>query len=234
MKAQDISHLCSPSLIILALVVVTGACPLPSEAAADPPGVRFRHRAETKTIFVDWELSKEQVIALTGEKRVTGLKPIIADLYCSVENKYTKVTRCPVPDSAWHGVARFIPDFGPEMYYYAPTSGASANTTLLFFEDRFFSVVFDFDIEEVGAGAMFLELVEALEERLGPPAVDDSSTIQNRMGAEFDQRTVSWKTESVLVTMTFRGRTLEKSRLTITYLPVAAEVPERPRLTAPF
>jgi len=73
-----------------------------------------------------------------------------------------------------------------------------------------------------------------LVKRLGKPTSDVPGTVQNRMGATFDQQVVQWQLPHVRVEIQRRGTDLLTGILRATYLPLAAKIPEPPEGTAPM
>jgi len=61
----------------------------------------------------------------------------------------------------------------------------------------------------------FDEVAKALLLRFGKPARDESSAIQNRMGAQFEQRVLSWIRGGVTLLATRRAGNIDQSSVTL-------------------
>jgi len=100
-------------------------------------------------------------------------------------------------------------------------------TTLFFIDGKFFRYFVDVQPER-------FELVETtLTKALGAPDNRESSTVQNRMGAEYDQEIRIWEFEEVDVHLVKRAGKVTAGLLAVTYKPLAREVPEE-TAEAPF
>jgi hypothetical protein len=112
---------------------------------------------------------------------------------------------------------------------WAVDFGTVAATPMLRFKDgRFFGYAATFKVEG------FSQVKEALVKRLGAPFSDSVGTVQNRMGATFEQETITWKLPHVAVTLTQRGTDVNTSLLTGAYLPIASTLPPAEEATAPM
>lgn len=75
----------------------------------------------------------------------------------------------------------------------------------------------------------------ALSKALGAPATSEDGTVQNRLGAEFDQKTRIWKTKDVQVVLKKRQSKVDEGALMVSYLPIAEKADaKKPEGEAPF
>lgn len=84
-------------------------------------------------------------------------------------------------------------------------------------------------------GDAFEETKKALFARLGKPQSDLPSTVENRMGAKFDQAIIIWETAHTRVIMMQRSpANLNEGALSVTYIPLEKTIPPEPTAAAPF
>ncbi len=86
--------------------------------------------------------------------------------------------------------------------------------------------MWDFDMRDGHLSSIFIILptsrfdavVSAMKERLGPPTKSEVSTVQNRMGATFDQTEVVWALshEGSILAVTKRGYKVDEMRVHLT------------------
>ena len=62
----------------------------------------------------------------------------------------------------------------------------------------------------------FFGIVAAFSEKYGKPTADKQSVVKNRMGAEFDNRTVEWIRSDGSLKLEQRGPDIETARILIT------------------
>lgn len=62
----------------------------------------------------------------------------------------------------------------------------------------------------------FAPLLAAMRERFGEPDYDKPGTVQNRMGAVFDDRTVSWMRDDAILILRQRSSKLDESSISLT------------------
>lgn len=91
-------------------------------------------------------------------------------------------------------------------------------TTLLFIDGQFYA----YSVEV--PPARFDAIGAALTQSLGPPSASTSTTVQNRMGAEFDQEERAWDFEDVEVRLRKRAERVTTGQLVVMYKPLAEGV----------
>jgi hypothetical protein len=89
--------------------------------------------------------------------------------------------------------------------------------TLFLHEGAFYRYLVTFAVADFD----FIE--GTLAKALGTPATSDDGTVQNRMGAEFDQKTRIWKTKDVEVVLKKRASKVDEGALMVSYLPIAVK-----------
>ena len=121
-------------------------------------------------------------------------------------------------------VLEWSADFGPN----AP-GRSRADASLFFFEGKLFKYSLSF------GGQVFGFVCDTVAASLGTPTEKKSSTVQNRLGASFNQDESIWKTASTIVIVTRRSpNNLEEGEMTVVYLPIAVKVPKQETGKAPF
>lgn len=81
----------------------------------------------------------------------------------------------------------------------------------------------------------FADTKKTLLGRLGKPKSDLPSTVENRMGAKFDQEIIIWETAHTRVMLIQRNpANLTKGALSVTYIPLEKAIPPEPTAEAPF
>lgn len=78
----------------------------------------------------------------------------------------------------------------------------------------------------------FDELASAMRERFGKPARDEESTIQNRMGASFDNRKLRWIRSGVWLDLTKRAGKIDRCTVFLTSEQHAMEAAEKRKADA--
>jgi len=72
----------------------------------------------------------------------------------------------------------------------------------------------------------FEGLLVAMQERFGPPSIDSRSTLQNRMGASFDNRRVGWERTGTVITITQRAGQVDEGSVFFTSAAYAKKAEE--------
>lgn len=62
----------------------------------------------------------------------------------------------------------------------------------------------------------FDRVAAALSEKWGKPSASESSTVQNRMGATFDQTTITWRVDGSVVTAKRRSSKIDQMSVSLT------------------
>ncbi len=110
----------------------------------------------------------------------------------------------------------------------APYTGAGS-AGFNFYDGKFYEVLALF------SPSQFDDIEASLIDALGKPKQREVGTVQNRMGATFDQATSVWNTGTVSIYLMKRGAlTVDKGTFNMTYLPIAKEVPKPAKPVAPF
>lgn len=99
--------------------------------------------------------------------------------------------------------------------------------TFMFYDRQFYKVFASFD------PIKFEEIEESLIQALGKPKQRGVGTVQNAMGATFDQAMSLWDTGTVSIELMKRVH-VDTGSFTMTYLPIAKEVPQPAKPVAPF
>lgn len=87
----------------------------------------------------------------------------------------------------------------------APTS----SVLLVFYGDKLTTIMITFGTED------FQQVKRALEDKYGQGKIA-SSTVQNRMGASFDNETITWRSSGSSMTLKMRDRKIDQASLSIT------------------
>lgn len=173
--------------------------------AREPEGVKlFKTNGEQ---YLRWSESKREIQSRIG--------PF---LLCSGD----PVERCVVPSDTWQ------PNFGQKKWsrYF--------RTSLDFWDDedgtpQFFSYSIDMNSD------LYEWVRDAFASALGSPTSSETSTVQNRMGATFDQESTSWIGATTAVHMVKRrSDRLTEGQVTVAFLPIARDIPEPSKGSAPF
>jgi hypothetical protein len=80
----------------------------------------------------------------------------------------------------------------------------------------------------------FAAIRTILVKRLGAPTADVPGTVQNRMGATFEQETITWLLPHVRIQLMQRGTDINTGFLSGTYLPIEATLPPPSEGKAPM
>jgi hypothetical protein len=124
-------------------------------------------------------------------------------------------------------------DLVPELFIHREPnpndSGQDRGTIrLLYFHDRFYEANSPVPVEN------FDRLESSLVAVLGEPESRQASTVENRMGAKFDQLEAVWLAGNVVARLEKRGAHVDSGSFSLTYTPIANEVPAEPTSKAPF
>lgn len=65
------------------------------------------------------------------------------------------------------------------------------------------------------AAGDFEEVLASMRERFGTPREDEASTVQNRAGASFDNRQVTWARDGALLLLTKRAGNVDEAQMTL-------------------
>lgn len=100
---------------------------------------------------------------------------------------------------------------------------------LLFFNNELYSYHVSFPAE-------YFSFVDAtLRKAVGKPSNQESSSVHNRMGAEFDQEILIWELKTTQLILMKRAATVDKGVLSVTYRPIASKIPKEEKAgEAPF
>jgi hypothetical protein len=200
------------------------APPLPSVEQGEPFGIALQGgmpiyrlswqtggRTEAGNVRVLWGMLKGDLLRQLGTPPQSKYGPFEDAMTCT-------------PDS-----------LGVETCFTSPAApwfvdfGTVGGTPFLRFKDgHFFAYSATFRVES------FSQVKEALLKRLGAPVSDATGTVQNRMGATFEQESITWKLPHVVVSLTQRGTDVNTSLLTGSYLPIAETLPPPPEAKAPM
>jgi hypothetical protein len=121
------------------------------------------------------------------------------------------------------------PDFGPDAHWAEPTLGSVLTTFSFTPEGKFYAYSFTFP-ERVAE-----EVRASVAGRLGVAKRAEAGTVQNRMGATFNQLVSQWETSHVSLIFTLRTPSdLTRGSLVAIYLPLAATLPATTPAPAPF
>lgn len=102
------------------------------------------------------------------------------------------------------------------------TIGQTAAAAFPYGSARPKNYIFSFRGDRLGIAMVVLAtadvdgVIAALMEKYGPPKSDDRGTIQNRMGATFDQRTATWVTPEGRIVATQRASKIDEGQITFT------------------
>lgn len=100
---------------------------------------------------------------------------------------------------------------------------------LFFYRDRFYRWEMPLPPDR------FDFIAGAMTKRLGKPKLDRVSTIQNRMGASFNQHEIVWSNSKTTTRLSMRGRggSVDVGEVVMTFNPIAKELPS-PTAETPF
>lgn len=195
--------------------VLTLLCAL-SASAEEPKGIRLRWTGSTDPVanarqMIEWGSTRGDVEEQLGVR---------SDVYNPREfictGNRTETQSCKLGN---RGNGSWSADFGDD----APKTW---ETMLFFVDGRFFQYIVEVPPDR-------FDLVEtALAKALGEPDKSESSTVQNRMGASFDQEVRIWEGKEVDVNLMKRA-TVTEGLLGVTFKPLAEEVPKK-EAEAPF
>jgi len=96
--------------------------------------------------------------------------------------------------------------------------GTSYNVTLMFYDNRLYGWYVNFDSDK------FSFFADTMEKRLGKPTKTDGSTVQNRMGADFDQTVMEWELSQTKATVTRRSRNVTQGEVEVLHTPISRQV----------
>jgi hypothetical protein len=165
---------------------------------------------------VEWGMKQDAVNDLL--KPPAGSKAFQSDRGLSCSSQKNGVAICfPNVAAPWYA------DFGESFQW-------SMDPFLRFTPDgKFFAFSLSFHENA------FEDTKRTLLARLGKPKNDKPSTVQNRMGATFDQEVVEWKTAHTRVLLIQRSPSdLTKGLLEVAHLPLETSLPPEPTASAPF
>lgn len=180
---------------------------------------RYRLTGETQEIRkarIEWGMQQSEVSEML--KPPSGSKAYEADKGLSCFSQKNGASSCyPNVSAPWSA------DFGDSFQW-------SMDPYLQFTPDgKFYSYHLSFH------GNAFDDTKQALLARLGKPKEGKTSTVENRMGAKFDQEIMAWKGSHTLVLLVKRSSSdLTKGLLQVTYTPLEKTLPPEPTGAAPF
>lgn len=201
------------------LAILTACSALPGLALAgsllaqEPRGIRFNVHGGTHPYLV-WDTPLEEA----KELRPPGSSMRLIKDCTELEPKRRKIEGCTI-GYGWRA------DFGDSEGWF---DSYEFQTVLYFYDGRFFKYDITF------RAAVADEVVNALKEALGPPTSEDTSSVVTAMGAVLDQIEVAWLMNETAVLLKKRDGDLTSGRLSTTYLPIASEEPQPPKIKAPF
>lgn len=168
--------------------------------SAEPGGIRLKGVGKymhDQTIYLKWGESGVDLSQIVGKFPIP----------CSSADP---IYSCIPYTEEWQ------PDFGEA------TSDPQYETQLLFLKGHgFYAYIIDLGAER------FNYVLAALKTALGKPDGMQTSSVENAMGATFDQVLVGWTTTSCMVALKKRqDKDLTKGRLVVEYLPIASEAPK--------
>jgi hypothetical protein len=204
-----------------------GASQLPAASSAPPPatdeprGLAVTGGVSEQEFFRNWEAARSRVrheLVSWGTDKADIIRTLAPSglSVCVPAGKAVELCRPRVLE--WYA------DFGPN-----PPARSRADASLFFFEGKFFQYSLSF-------GAQLFDFVrDTVMASLKAPTEKKSSTVQNRMGATFNQDEEVWRTEHTLVTVRRRSpQNLEEGEMVVIYLPIAMKVPKQDPGKPPF
>jgi hypothetical protein len=122
-------------------------------------------------------------------------------------------------------------DIIPDSFIHldlADSEHAWCTVRLHYFHDQFYEADAHVPLEKFDA------LEASLMAALGEPDSRRPSTVENAMGAKFDQIEDSWRVGDVKVHLSKRDDTVDRGKYTVTYSPIEQLIPPEPLPKAPF
>ena len=178
------------------------AQPTPSPAAApptsqiqEPAGLRLQMGAGDPRL-VEWGVTTDRFNAdYSGNYRGHSMPNVF------MNTGIPGVVLCPAP-------------YGWRPYFGSETRKLDAD--LRFYQDRFFAFSISFTPD-----SDYDFVLATMIQALGQPVHRETSTVQNRMGATFDQEQALWQTANVEVSLQKRSTKVDQGALLVTYKPFA-------------
>jgi hypothetical protein len=144
-----------------------------------------------------------------GKEKISGLRTTAGPIYWESSPGLVEWTL---------NGRNLLADFGSRTF----------DATVIYHDNQFYKY-------RVSFGEFHFDYVaDSLIRVLGRPATDLESTVQNRMGAEFDQRTLFWDLPKVSVYLSKRMTTIDEGIMLVTYKPIGDVVPKEKPGEAPF
>lgn len=176
-------------------------------------------RTEAGAVRVEWGASLEDTQSTLGDLPHFHVGNFDQEggkaLSCTPEHDGSK-TCFPAPGAPWYV------DFGQ-------SSIGAVNPFLTFApDDRFFRYFATFRTDSFG------DIYQTLSKRFGSPGSHRNSEVHNRMGATFSQEEAVWVTAHTKVTLVRRGTNINEGLLSVVYLPIEKQLPEKPEATSPM
>lgn len=194
---------------------ISGSRPMATPAAKVAPkvptreiaGVTMRNGSKGDAASLKWGMTKDEVASAFGRTPV----------HCLDKNGPTTTCYTGELPKTW------VMDFGDSFRWrLAP---------LLTFDQQGKWYSYWVSIDE---GA-YEDVRSALVGRLGAPVGHTASTVQNRMGATFDQEALRWAAKDVdVILLKRRPDNLSEGMLMVTYEPLSSKIPAPPSAKAPF
>jgi hypothetical protein len=208
----------------------------PSTSAASPPlndnepfGIAVRGgvppyrlswqkggRTEPGSLRIKWGMQHSEVERLMGPLPKSDYGSARPPMACLPENAGAAESCYADPEAPWYV------DFGDAQV-------GAATPFLKFTKDgRFFGYFATFPV------VSFETIKAILVKRLEHPTTDNKGTVQNRMGATFEQETIVWILPHVRIELLQRGTDINTGLLSGTYIPIEATLPKAPEGKAPM
>jgi hypothetical protein len=163
-----------------------------------------------------WGAQLSTVEQLMGPPPRSGSSPVERPMHCFPASSGGGQSCSTHPDAPWYV------DFGD-----APVG--TVTPYIRFTADgRFYAYNATFSTDA------FATIQQILTKRLGKPTTDTPGTVQNRMGATFQQEMVTWLLPHVRIDLIQRGTDINSGLLSGTYLPIEASLPPAPEGKAPM
>lgn len=200
----------------------------PSESAEAPPPAEMES-AETKGpagVRLKWVSARRGGAITAARPSGTPLRSLFEWGRLATDFEKTYKQRCEEKD--WSGL-KFCHGMRVEGEWQVDFGDRGWPANLGFFDGKFFQflVLFDSDAD--------FDFIEATMARaLGAPTSDERSTIQNRMGANFDQRKIRWLGGDVSVVLEKRSGKVDQGTLIVMYMPLASGFEGEKGGDAPF